>query len=654
MQIARLAVEVEPFHLDRPFDYLIPEQWHGMVQPGVRVQVGFSGRSRRALVLEVTDHSDVDPSRLRSISKLLGDHRWVTPDELEVLRWAAQRFQGPLSDVIRHALPGRTIAVERAGVAKGWLGADAADWAVPTTGAGPTPTGLPISAPWESYGAAGQALWEAIDAASGSFYWRPKPGEVAGDRLAELASLARAAGRGVLLLVPDPASQTADLVVAAMREAEHEVVDLRGGPSARVGYDRWLKARAGVARVVVGERGTVFHPVANLGLTIVVDEANPAFKERRSPRHHVREVALERARRTGGVGLLVGIVPSAPAWGLLASRRVQGVVADRSVERRLAPLVTVADERGGPRTAIASDSVRAIRGAVDAGEHAVILAARRGEGRVLVCGSCQKRVSCPNCAGSTSPDGRRLSCQLCGWQGMRRCRACGKERLVPLAAGTGRLAQEVARNVTVPVAVLEGYAPDSVPPPPSVLVMTRGAVLDHPPGRVGAVILADLDALLRRPLLDAAEDALRLAMQLATWVTSDDRQAAPGRSRVTDARVIVQTREPDHPVVRALQGWDPKGFWTSEQSAREALRFPPASAAIHLDVPSDVSLAQVLGPSLPAGDDLLGPLPAEGRHRYLVKTDDRLATLRAIAPIRREMSQANVDLRVDVDPVQVT
>lgn len=652
--IARLAVEVEPFHLDRPFDYRIPDEWVGTVRPGMRVQVGFAGRSRRALVLDVVDRTDVEPSRLRDVKKLLGEHVWATPDEVEVFRWAADRFAGPLGDVVRHALPSRTIDVERRAVAAGWLAEDPVQWAVPTIGSRAAPTGSEVAEGWAAgYGDRGAALWSAVDGGAGSHYWRPLPDADVGARLAELVLLARAGGRGALVLVPDPVSAVADAVVAAAAEAGEEVVDLRGGLSPRRQYGEWLKARAGVARIVVGERGAVFTPVAGLGLTVVVDEANPAFKERRSPRHHVREVALERARRTGGVGLLVGTVPSAPAWRLLADRRVDTVIGERARERRAAPQVKVADEEATTRTVLASDSVRAIRDAVKRGRHAVVLSTRRGEGRVLVCTSCRERVACPDCDGSTQPAGSRLGCLLCGWAGIRRCRSCGGRELQPLAAGTGRLADEVRRNVDVPVAVLEGYAPDGVPPAPSVLVVTRGAVLDHPPGPVGAVVLADLDSLVRRPTLDAAEDALRLGMQVARWAVAEPAEAA-GASRRTDAPVLLQTREPDHPVVRALQSWDPGGFWTTEASVRRLLRFPPVATAIALDAPAKLDLRTHLGEVLPPSDDLLGPIGTGERRRWMLKADDRRATLRALAPVRAELSQSGHDLRVDVDPVQLT
>jgi primosomal protein N' (replication factor Y) (superfamily II helicase) len=227
----------------------------------------------------------------------------VRPDELEVLRWAAARFGAPLADVLRHALPNRTVDVERRAAEAGWFPPGWRCGRVPT----PRRPGA-LAEAWRAYGGPGGSLRAAVAAGAGSFLWRPLPGEDVAARLAELTQLCLAHDRDVLVLVPDPGSPTADAVLTSAGDL---AVDLRGGPVPRTVYRRWLLARTGQARVVVGERGAAFVPLERLGLAVVLDEANPAYKERRSPRHHAREVVLERARRAGGVGLLVGTVPSA-------------------------------------------------------------------------------------------------------------------------------------------------------------------------------------------------------------------------------------------------------------------------------------------------------------------------------------------------------
>jgi primosomal protein N' (replication factor Y) (superfamily II helicase) len=639
-RIARVVVEVEPYHLDRPFDYLVPDDLE--VEVGQRVQVVFAGRSVRGLVVGVGSDSEVPVERLRPLRRQLGTHVWVRPDELEVLRWAARRFGAPVGDVVRHALPARTVDVERRAETAGWFPPGRARR--PSSDPAPAPDVLARA--WADYGDGGTRLGAAVDAGSGSFLWRPRPGEDVAARLAELVQRCLAGGRGVLLLVPDPASPVADAVVAAAGDL---VVDLRGGPSPRLHYRGWLEARCGVARVVVGERGAVWTPLDRLGLAVVVDEANPAFKERRSPRHHAREVALERARRAGGVGLLVGTVPSAEAWRLLRGRRLTAVTPSREAERRARPRVQVVDTRlPGTRARLPREAMAALRAATEAGAYGVLLAGRRGEGRAIVCADCGERHRCPTCESSLSLVRQGPFCWGCGWRSrrVRPCPACRSTRVVALAAGTARFASELERGLPAPVAVLEGYAA-AVPPAPAVLVTTRGSVLDEPPGPVGAVVLPDLDDALARPSLDAAEDALRVAVAVAGWTVHARGGTPPGV-------VVVPTRDPDHHAVRALASWDLGAFWRAEVAIRAPLRFPPLAHAVQVEVgdPDAMAVREALVAALPAGDDVLGPVPAEGRHGFLVKGDDRAATLAALHPLRERWSQQGTEVRVDVDPVE--
>ena len=410
----------------------------------------------------------------------------------------------------------------------------------------------------------------------------------------------------------------------------------------------------GRARVVVGTRGVALWPLERLGLAIVVDEANPALKERRSPRHHVREVVLERARRAGGVGVLVGTVPSAPAWRLLRERRVRAVVPTREAERAARPRVVAVPDDGRIRTRLAAEATEALRDATRAGTYGVVLAARRGEGRALVCGRCGQRHVCPTCAASLAlgRDGG-AGCEACGWSARRLppCSGCGQRRPVPLAAGASWLGRELTQafggDGALPVAVLEGHAV-TPPPPPAILVTTRGSVLDTPPGPVGAVVLPDLDGSLRRPSLDAAEDTLRLAFQIAGWAGHPITRAV----LPDGGRVVVQSREPSHHAIASLVAWDPGAFWRTEAPLRAPLRFPPAATAIRIALPgAAIDDLEQLRAALPRDDELLGPLGEGDDAVLLCKTDDRDATLAAVRALRERASKADRPWRVDVDPV---
>ena len=661
LRIARVAVEGAPLHLGDTLDYLADAS----LTVGHRVELTLAGRRTRGLVTDIVDGSEVPRSRLRPHGRLLGDAPWTDAAGIELLRWAADRFGAPLGDVVRHALPGRVVDEERRATAAGWWppalegeptirpapvatpGAPAAGTAQGVDSAGQEETD------WSSYGPAGETLLGAAAGGSGSFLLAPLPGEDLAALIADLARRTLDGGRDVLVVVPGPVSEVADRVLALVGPEGR--VDLRGGPTSRMAYRSWLRARAGLARVVVGERSAAFTPLARLGLAVIVDEADPTHKERRSPRHHVREVVLERARRAQGVGLCTSDVPSVVARTLVASGRLTPVRAERGAVEVRRPVVRLESGELEARARISRAGMQVLREAVRSGGYGVVLAARRGEGRALVCGRCRDLVRCTRCSGSVarSPEGGWW-CAACGASSPRapRCERCGPGPLAPLAAGAEWLGAELARSIDAPVAVLEGHAPP-VPPAPAVLVMTRGSVLDRPPGegQVRGVVLPDLDGSLRRPTLDAAEDALRLAFRVAGWTVTSRQAGGPG-PRPTE--VVVETRERDHHALRALVAWDADLFWEAEEAMRAPLALPPLRWALRLEGPDGPALvAQVQGHVAP-GDRVIGPLPlGSGRMALLVLAEDRAATLAALRPLRDQLSRQGADVRLEVDPTDL-
>ncbi|MBY5164020.1 hypothetical protein KR546_16175, partial [Nitriliruptoria bacterium AS10] len=326
--LLRAIVEVEPYHLDRPFDYLVGDL-PDAVDVGWRVEVVFAGRVRRALVVERPSHTDVDEGRLRAARRVLGDYPWATPDDLALFDWAARRWGGTRADVVRHALPGRVVRVEQSLAEAGLL-----PWGPDAERPVGAPDPLPLG--WAAYEHGGADVWQSLHAGADARVWRPLPAEDVATRLAEAVRATVAGGRDALVVVPDAGSRVAARLVTILREttdlARDELVDVTGLSSGSAVTRAWLRARVGRARVVVGERRVALWPLAHPGLFVVLDEANPALKERRSPRHHAREVALERARRADAVAVLTTHVPSAPAWALLRAGRIGGVTAARAAE----------------------------------------------------------------------------------------------------------------------------------------------------------------------------------------------------------------------------------------------------------------------------------------------------------------------------------
>lgn len=623
---ARVCVDVRPAHLDRLFDYAVDGH---EVDVGQRVVVDFAGRRRTGWVLELAATADTPEARVKPLHAVAGPIRWLAQDDVAVARWVARRWAAPLADVLRHALPPRLAGLEEA----------AASW--------PAPAGLeqalrpPCPSPaWRDYDASALLRATAGRAEAAAFWLRPLPDEDPAALLVDLLARTVAAGRRALVLTPDPASP---LAAAALAFAGPDGADLRAAQADRDRTHAALRCRLGHATVAVGERSAALTPLPDLGLIVVEDEANPAYKERRSPRHHARDVALGRARLCGANAVLFGDVPSAALWRLLERGHVTAVRGHRTVERARAPridVVDLADPRPRARTRLSTDATRALREVVAQKTAAIVLASRRGEGTALACSGCGTRIRCPSCDGSVrdGPQGLR-ACTACGSSSPSRpCAQCGGTTTAPLAAGVARLRSELQRTLPeAEVAAMEGFNAEGPATRPAVAVMTRGSVVARPPWlageRAAVCVVPDADALRARPTIDAAEDALRLWMAAA---------------RVAD-RMVLQTREPASAAVQALVRWDPEGFWRREAAWRAPLGFPPVRSLIAVRPGAEAAAtAAELTAALTGYADVLGP-DADGG--LLLLTDELTSTLDLLTPLRHAWSRAGRRVVVDVDPL---
>ncbi len=655
---AQVVVEVAPAHLDHPFDYRVPDGWR--IAVGQRVRVVFAGRRRTGWVVDLVDTPSTDPSRVRDLAGVQGQLTWFDRADLAWLRWVARRYAAPLASVLRHAFPARVAAVEAE--AEGWPSAP------PSPSTHPSPSPLES---WDNYDASGllssAASTEPAEPGP-AFTLRLLPGD---DRAAMTADLVRrtlSAGRSALVLAPDPSSPLPD---AALDAAGGSGADLRA-PERRDRVRALLRCRTGHARVAVGERSAVFAPLGALGLVVVADEANPAYKERRTPRHHAREVALARARLAGATCVLLSDLPSASLWRLTRHGHVGRVTPRRGVERDRAPRVDVVDlsdpHPATRRARFSETATKTLAATMNSGGVAVVLAARRGQGAALACRGCRRRLACPDCDGALRPTGEASGgssaetsweCPTCDWSGLRfACPDCGAEETAPLAAGAGRLAQELARShQEAEVVRMEGFDAPGPSRRPAIAVMTRGSVVPSPSwlgtDSAGCVVMPDADAMLGRARLDAAEDSLRLWLQAARWTvpTEGGARATSGNpTRAGAGRVVVQTREPANPAVQALVRWDPEGFWHAEAERRAPLRYPPHSSLVRITADDAASVAEELRAALPADDEVLGP-DLDGA--LLVKSPYLHGSLEALTPLRWAWGRDDRGVRVDVDPVLV-
>lgn len=613
--VAGVVVETPLAHLDRVFEYAVPEELSADAVPGARVRVRFAGRDLEGFVVERRAEADHE-GRLSPLRKVVSPEPVLTPELLALCRAVADRYAGTLSDVLRLAVPKRHATAERN------LPLQPAADAAPEAGGGPTPVDPgapapgPVVGPWSAYPAGPAWLRRVAEGQAPAAAWTALPSQPAEADWPEAYALAVAAalggGRGAVVVLPD--HRDVDRLDAALTRVlgrgRHVRLTADQGPQAR--YTAWLKVLRGHVKVAIGTRAAAFAPVRDLGLVAWWDDGDDLLAEPRAPYHHVGVVLSLRAEQCGAALLTGGFVRGLRVQAEVEAGRVVPVAAEADVVRATAPRVVIAgegtdEERDGP-AARAHLPSRAWRVAKDALRDGPVLlqVPRRGYLPALSCGECRTPVRCLRCQGpvAVGASGSPPRCRWCGsglGAGGFECRSCGSRRLRAVVTGAGRTAEEIGRSLPGhPVHTSRaGQVLSGVGSEPALVIATPGAE-PVAEGGYAAVLLLDAWASLDLPVLDAPLESLR------RW--------AAAAALVRPGRTVVLAGVPHGvtlPAIEALVRWDPGWLAARELAERRELGLPPA-----------VRMAQVVGSreavegalsqlDVPPRAQVLGPMPLD-------------------------------------------
>ena len=664
--VARVLPLLGVPHLDREFDYLVPESLAADAVPGCRVRVKFSGRLVDGFLIERAERTD-HQGELAWLERVVSPEPVLTPELLGLVTLVARRWVGMRSDVIRLAIPPRHAGAEKS-----------VPVALPPSGVTLGPVELPTG--WDDHPMVARFLEAAAGGASARAVWTVPPGRDWAQALAALSDSVRRRGPQVLLIVPD--QRDVDRLTAACRAivgggvaGRDLVADLSAGVGPAARYRRWLRAIRGHARIVVGTRSAVFAPLPELGLIVLHDDGDDSYVEPRAPYPHTRDVAAQRSALDGTPLLLTSVDRTPEVAEYIRSGWAHEIRPGPGLIRRLAPRVTAvtdadpvqARDVAGGRTRLPAVALTMAREAIDVDAPVLVQVPRKGYIPTLLCGSCRTPARCRRCNGPIRA-GRMDEVYgpvdlACGWCGAPepgfRCVACGSRALRAGVVGAGRTAEELGRmfpGVRVRTSG-GGDIVDSVPGSPAIIVSTPGAE-PVAEGGYGAALLLDSWALLGRPDLRAVQNALRYWLGAASLV----RPASAG------GRVFLSA-DSESAVAQALVRWDPQGWAERELADRAEVGFPPAVHMVAVDGPA-AALAdmldefrftdrvEVLGPvDLPPGEELPGHAEVTDPERVLLRVpppllNDVAAELRAI--IVGRSGRRNTDpVRVRLDPVHI-
>jgi primosomal protein N' (replication factor Y) len=564
----------------REFDYLVPEAWHAdgradALAVGAMVRIELHGR-RVAGWVTVLDPSDTHATDLLPVAKVSG----VGPsaDVLEVCRWAADRWIGPVASFLGTASPPKMVA------------------RVPKARPERPQTMPEVDIVAEAFSGGGAVV-------------RVPP---LGDRWPYV--LGAVARGNALILVPSLAQ--ARTLGGRLRS--------RGVTTALYPRD-WAAAASGAT--VIGGRAAALAPMTGMTAVLVIDEHDEVYQEERAPTWNARDVAMERARRAG-----VPCVLTSPLPTLEAQASLPLLAPNRDQERSGWPLVRAVDPREDDvarGTLWTSGVVRLLQGG---GRVAVVLN-RKGRSKLLSCANCDELVVCDDCDAAMRQDSDHDF--ICAGPGHTRpavCIECGATTFKNLRIGVTRAREELEALLREPVVDVTGETDGADLGDARVFVGTE-AVL-HRIESLSAVAFVDFDQELVAPRYRAGEEALALVVRAGRLV---------GGRRDGTGEVLLQTRQPDHPVVRAAIEADVTGWSEGESTRRQMLRYPPFAALAEVSGASAPEFMERLGN--PIGLDIRGPVD----DRWLIRAADHATLSEEVRAIHRPKGR----LRIAIDPLRL-
>ena len=439
----------------------------------------------------------------------------------------------------------------------------------------------------------------------------------------------------------------------------------------------WRQVAEGGAQLVVGARSALFLPFRDPGLIVVDEEHDTSYKQEEGVLYNARDMAVLRASIFEGRVVLASATPSLESWANAAAGKYQRLDLTSRFGAAVLPEMRALDLRGQdlPANRWISPALQgAVRTRIDKGEQALLFLNRRGYAPVTLCRACGQQIGCPHCDARMVEHRflQRLVCHQCGESAPmpEACPSCGVAgKLAAVGPGVERLAEEAAEVFPQArlavlssdlfgtarqlkeeiVKIAEGGA--------DIIIGTQLVAKGHNFPLLTLVGVIDADLGLQGSDLRAAERTFQLMRQVAGRAGRAERAGV----------ALLQTFQPEHPVIRAILAGDEEAFWAAEAEERRVAGMPPYGrlAGVILsstDVQEAFDLGNALarqdGPLRRVGAQVYGPAPApiarvRGRHRVrlLVKAPKGVALQPALAEWAAQFRlKGELRMAIDIDP----
>ena len=538
----------------------------------------------------------------------------------------------------------------------------------------PSRPGLQLSA---DQAAAADRLRTAVeDGTYGTTLLRGVTGSGKTEVYLEAVAMCLAMGRQALVLLPEIAL-TAEFLTRVEARFGARPAEWHSGVTMTERRRCWKMAASGDVQLVIGARSSLYLPFRDLGLIVVDEEHDQSYKQEDGVVYSARDMAVLRASICQAQVVLASATPSLESWANADAGKYHRIDLQSRFGPSVMPEMRPIDmrEQSLPSNRWISETLAGeIRARIDRGEQSLIFLNRRGYAPITLCRACGQQVGCDHCDARMVEHRflKRLICHQCGETKPvpEVCPSCQAEnRLAAVGPGVERMAEEAAELFAgARIAVLssdlfgsaralkeqiltiaEGGA--------DVIIGTQLVAKGHNFPKLTLVGVIDADLGLQGSDLRAAERTFQLMRQVAGRA---GRKETPGTA-------LLQTYQPEHPVIRAILSGDEEGFLRAEAAEREAAGVPPYGRLVGIVLSSgDAAQAFDYGAELARADrplraidaQVFGPAPApiariRGRHRVrlLVKAPKAVAIQQAVAKWLSQIpTPKDTRVQVDIDP----
>ncbi len=643
---ANIIIDISHEKVDKPFQYKIPEALDSEIQVGVQVRIPFGkgNHERKGYVVGVTEEADFDPARIKEITGVVTGSVTAESKLIGLAWWMKGRYGSTMNQALKTVLPvkqkvrpkeNRCLVCQLHGpdlknaiLEAGKKGYKARERLLKAFEDTPV---IPYSV------AAGQMNLtmasikpliekQMITLESETVYRNPKiygslqkPAVKLNSRQAaivsdfalryeqgiretsllygvtgsgktevylEMIDLVLKQGKQVIVLIPEIAL-TYQTVLRFYRRFGSLVSIINSRMSAGERYDQFERAKRAEVRIMIGPRSALFTPFPSLGLLIIDEEHESAYKSELSPRYHARETAQKLAEMNHATLVLGSATPSLEAYtrALKGEYRLYRLTERAKKDSHMAQVQVVdlrEELKNGNRSIFSEALQNAMKERLDKGQQIMLFLNRRGYSSFVSCRSCGEAVRCPHCDVTlTLHHKNRMKCHYCGYEIPLpdRCPACGSPYIAGFGTGTQKI-ETMTKNMFPQARVLrmdldttskkgghEEILSAFGEKEADILVGTQMIVKGHDFPNVTLVGVLAADLSLYSSDFRCGERTFQLLTQAA---------GRAGRGE-TAGQVIIQTYSPDHYSITCAAGQDYESFYYKEMAYRQTLKYPPVS-----------------------------------------------------------------------------